>query len=45
MNIHKMKLLIYIQMNLFKFYLHYKNYITHNYSLNAHKFYMQLMLS
>jgi hypothetical protein len=29
MNIYKVKLLIYIQENLFKIYMHYKSYITH----------------
>jgi len=32
MNIYKIKLLIYMQENLFKIYMHYKNHVTHNYS-------------
>jgi hypothetical protein len=32
MNIYNIKLQIYIQENLFKFYMHYKNHVTHNYS-------------
>jgi hypothetical protein len=32
MNIYKIKLLIYIQDNLFKIYMHDKNHVTHNYS-------------
>jgi hypothetical protein len=36
MNIYKIKLLIHIQENLFKNYMLYKNYITHNLFIYTH---------
>jgi len=36
MNMHKLKLLIHIQENLFKIYMRYKNYITHNLFIYIH---------
>jgi hypothetical protein len=45
MNIYKIKLLIHIQENLFKTYMHYKNYITYNLFMYIHYFICNLMLS
>jgi len=36
MNMYKLKLLIHIQENLFKIYMHYKNHITHNLFIYKH---------
>jgi len=36
MNIYKIKLLIHIQENLLKNYMHYKNYITYNLFIYTH---------
>jgi len=45
MKIYMIKLLIYIQGNLFKFYMHYKIHVTHNYSFIQIKFSCNLVLS
>jgi hypothetical protein len=36
MNMYKLKLLIHIQEDLFKFHMHYKNQITHNLLIYTH---------